>query len=95
MKFLVTATPIVPLTDKAVMDKLADWMREQEQAGRITMAYGLVGGGGCSVMDVASLEELHELTALGPIGAYLSFDIRPLINLDASFSMAREHLPAL
>jgi muconolactone delta-isomerase len=94
MKFLVTATPMVPLTDTTVMDKLADWMREQQKAGRITAAYGLVGGGGCSIMDVATAEELHELTAQGPIGAYLSFDIRPLIDLDASFAMAREHLPA-
>jgi hypothetical protein len=48
MKFLVTATPIVPLTDQAVLDKLADWMREQQQAGRIMAAYGLVGGGGAT-----------------------------------------------
>jgi hypothetical protein len=94
MKFLVTATPMVPLTDHAVLEKLADWMREQRQAGRIETAYGLVGGGGCSVMDVSSAEELHEYTALGPIGCYLSFDIRPLIDLDTSFSMGREHLPA-
>jgi muconolactone delta-isomerase len=94
MKFLVTATPIVPLTDRAVLDKLADWMREQQQAGRIMAAYGLVGGGGCSVMDVASPEELHELTALCPIGAYLSFDIKPLIDLDTSFAMGRRQLPA-
>jgi muconolactone delta-isomerase len=92
MKFLVTATPITPLTDAAVMDKLADWMREQQQAGRITAAYGLVGGGGCSVMDVATVDELHELTALCPIGGYLSFDIKPLIELDTSLAMGREHL---
>jgi muconolactone delta-isomerase len=94
MKFLVTATPIVPLTDRAVLDKLADWMRDQQQAGRIMAAYGLVGGGGCSVMDVASPEELHELTALCPIGAYLSFDIKPLIDLDTSLAMGRHQLPA-
>jgi muconolactone delta-isomerase len=94
MKFLVTATPIVPLTDPAVLGKLADWMREQQQAGRIMAAYGLVGGGGCSVMEVGSSEELHEQTALCPIGAYLSFDIKPLIDLDTSFAMARDRLPA-
>jgi muconolactone delta-isomerase len=94
MKFLVTATPILPLTDPAVLGKLADWMRDQQQAGRIMAAYGLVGGGGCSVMDVASPEELHELTALCPIGAYLSFDIKPLIDLDTGFAMGRDRLPA-
>jgi muconolactone delta-isomerase len=94
MKFLVTATPIAPLSDAAVLEKLADWMREQQQAGRITAAYGLVGGGGCSVMDVASAEELHEYTALCPIGCYMSFDIKPLIDLDATFAMGRDHLPA-
>jgi muconolactone delta-isomerase len=93
MKFLVTATPIVPLTDSAVLQKLEDWMREQQQAGRIKAAYGLAGGGGCSVIDVVSAEELHEYTALCPIGNYLSFDIKPLIELDTSFSIAREHLP--
>ena len=93
MKFLVTATPIVPLTDHAVLDKLAGWMREQQRAGRLTDAYGLVGGGGCSVIDVASPEELHELTALSPIGAYLSFDIKPLIELDESLAMGRARLP--
>jgi muconolactone delta-isomerase len=93
MKFLVTATPIVPLTDSVVLQKLEDWMREQQQTGRIKAAYGFVGGGGCSVIDVVSAEELHEYTALGPIGSYLSFDIKPLIELDTSFSMAREHLP--
>jgi muconolactone delta-isomerase len=94
MKFLVTATPIVPLTDPAVLGKLAGWMQEQQQAGRIMAAYGLVGGGGCSVMDVASSAELHELTALCPIGAYLSFDIKPLIDLDTSLAMGRGQLPA-
>jgi hypothetical protein len=63
MKVLVTAT----LTDQAVLDKLADWMREQQQAGRIMAAYGLVGrrllGHGCR-----QPVELHELTALCPIG---------------------------
>jgi hypothetical protein len=93
MKFLVTATPIVPLTDRVILDKLAAWMRDQQQAGRITAAYGLVGGGGCSIMDVGSFEELHELTALCPIGAYLSFDIKPLIELDTSFAMALDQLP--
>ena len=93
MKFLVTAVPIAPLTDVAVMYKLAGWMREQQQSGRITAAYGLVGGGGCSVMDVGSAEQLHELTALSPIGAYLSFDIKPLIELDKSLGMGRARLP--
>jgi len=93
VKFLVTATPIVPLTDHAVLDKLADWMREQQQAGRLLDAYGLVGGGGCSVMEVASAEQLHELTALSPVGAYLSFDIKPLIELDKSLGMGRARLP--
>jgi muconolactone delta-isomerase len=94
MKFLVTATPMAPLTDPAVLEKLADWMREQQQAGRIKLAYGFVGGGGCSVMDVATAEELHEHTALCPIGNYMSFEIKPLIELDASFAMGREHLRA-
>ena len=39
MKFLVTAA----LTDQAVLDKLADWMREQQAGRRIMAAYGLVG----------------------------------------------------
>jgi hypothetical protein len=52
------------------------------------------GGGGCSVMDIASPKELHELTALCPIGTYLSFDIKPLIDLDTSFAMGRNQLPA-
>jgi muconolactone delta-isomerase len=92
MEFLVTATPIVPLADPAVLQKLADWMREQHQAGRIKAAYGFVGGGGCSVMDVATHGELHELTALGPIGCYMTFDIKPLIDLSTSFAMGIEHL---
>ena len=29
-----------------------------------------------------------------PIGAYLSFDIKPLIDLDISFAMGRDRLPA-
>jgi muconolactone delta-isomerase len=93
MKFLVTATPIVPLTDPVVLQKLEEWMHEQQQTKRISAAYGLVGGGGCSVIDVGSAEELHDYTALCPIGSYLSFDIKPLIELDTSFSMARDHLP--
>jgi hypothetical protein len=94
MKFLVTATPIAPLTDAAVLDKLSDWMREQRRSGRLTSAYGLVGGGGCSVMEVASADELHERTALSPIGHLMSFDIKPLIELDTSFAMGRDRLPA-
>ena len=45
-------------------------------------------------MDVASPVELHELTACAPSGAYLSFDIKPLIDLDTSFAMGRNQLPA-
>jgi hypothetical protein len=44
--------------------------------------------------DVGSSEELHERTALCPIGSYLSFEIRPLIYLDTSFAMGRYQLPA-
>jgi muconolactone delta-isomerase len=75
-----------------VLQKLEDWMREQQQTRRIKLAYGLVGGGGCSVIDVVSAEELHEYTALCPVGSYLSFDIKPLIELETSFAMGREHL---
>jgi len=31
----------------------------EQRSGKITRAYGLVGGGGCAVMDVASATELH------------------------------------
>ena len=44
--------------------------------------------------DVASADELHEHTALSPIGRLMSFDIKPLIELDTSFAMGRDHLPA-
>ncbi len=88
----MTATPIVPLTDPAVLDKLGDWMRAEQRSGKITQAYGLVGGG-CSVMEVATAEELHEETPLCPVGAYLSFDFKPLIDLDASLGMGRDQLP--
>ena len=33
-------------------------------------------------------------TALCPVGAYLSFDIKRLIDLDTSFAMGRNQLPA-
>ncbi len=58
---------------------------------------GVPQGGGLwpprGVLYFGSHEELHELTALCPIGAYLSFDIKPLIDLDTSFPMGRDRLP--
>jgi hypothetical protein len=95
MKYLVIATPIVPLTDQAILDEVDSWMGEQRDAGRITAAFGLVGGGGCSVMNASSHEELHQQTALSPIGAYLSFDIWPLIDLETTFAMGRARLTVL
>ena len=43
---------------------------------------------------MATAEELHEHTALCPIGNYMAFNITPLIELDSSFTMGREHLPS-
>ena len=92
MKYLVKATPIAPVTDKAILDELVDWIHDQQRSGRITAAYGMVGGGGCSVMDVDSPQDLHELTALCPIGSHLSFEITPLIDLDRSLDLGRDRL---
>lgn len=93
MKFLVTAMPIAPVTDKTVLEKLAVWMREQRDAGRLESAYGLVGGGGCSIMEAESLEDLHDLTGMCPIGPYLSFDIKPLIDLEHTLDRGLSNLP--
>ena len=46
--------------------------------GEVDCAYAFVGGGGCSIQNANSAEEVNERLFGSPLGLFYEFEVRPL-----------------
>ena len=85
MKFLVTAKPgpMPPPVDLVRQSK--DWLTDRLDDGTFEVCYAFPGGGGLSIGENASHEELMERLMEYPLSPFVEFDVTPLVEMDAAF----------
>lgn len=92
MKFVVIARPAghEPEPDHMVgiLERFRTWMQQQITDGRIDAAYLLAEGGGVTICNADSAEELMELLLGSPPGALFRYEAHPLANFDTGMERA-------
>ena len=99
MKFLVLASPAPAPAPPGVMAEamkaLKNWMADQMKAGVVDCSFGFAaGGGGCGIVNASSGEELQELLVGAPMGAFTSYEVRPLVDFNTGMDLAIKQLTA-
>ena len=85
MKFLVLATPgpVPPPVD--MIRSGQEWIEGRLADGRIECSYAYAGGGGFSITQADSHEELMDELLDYPLSGFVQFEVRPLVGLDHAF----------
>lgn len=86
MKFLVTVKPgPMPPPLEAVRAAQA-WIQERVGDGTFEAVYAFPHGGGMSISDSASSEELMDRLLDYPLSPFVDYAVEPLVELDAAFA---------
>jgi hypothetical protein len=85
MKFLVLARPGPMPPPVELVRSAQDWIDGRISDGRIECCYAFAGGGGFSVNQAESHEELMDELLDYPLSAFVEFEVRPLVGLDHAF----------
>ena len=85
MKYLVTAKPgpMPPPVD--LVRQSQDWLNERLDDGSFEACYAFPGGGGLSIGEYDSPEDLMERLMEYPMSPFVEYEIKPLVGLDAAF----------
>jgi hypothetical protein len=85
MKFLVTVTPgpMPPPID--LVRSAQEWLQAKLDDGTFECVYAFPQGGGCSIGENDSHEELMEQLMEYPLSPFVDYDVKPLVELDAAF----------
>lgn len=83
MKFLVirkprTGAPTQPTSQMIRAQK--EMLLAAVKRGEIDCAHAFVGGGGCSIINANSAEEVNERLFGSPLGFFYEFEVRPLAD---------------
>jgi hypothetical protein len=97
MKFLVIRKPRVG----AVVQPTGQLLRAQKEGllaaikrGEVDCAYAFVGGGGFSIINANSTEEVNERLFGSPLGLFYEFEVRPLADYGKFMDTAAQALEA-
>jgi len=85
MKFLVTVTPgpMPPPIDS--IRAARDWIQAKVDDGSFESVYAFPGGGGVSIGENDSHEDLMEQLMDYPMSPFVSYEVQPLIAADDAF----------
>ena len=85
MKFMVTATPR-PLPPPADLLRQAQvWLQAKLDDGSFEAVYAFPEGGGCSIGENDSHEDLMDQLMDYPLSPFVDFEVQPLVDMDAAF----------
>lgn len=86
MKFLVTVKPgPMPPPLEAVQAAQA-WIQDRLDDGTFETVYAFPHGGGMSISDSASAEELMDRLLDYPLSPFVDYAVEPLVDLGAAFT---------
>jgi muconolactone delta-isomerase len=85
MKFLVLVKPGPAPPPIELVRSSQEWIDTRLSDGTIECCYGFPGGGGFSVTEADSHEELMDELISYPLSPFIEYEVRPLVALDAAF----------
>jgi hypothetical protein len=86
MKFLLIAKP-GPMPPPAETARAAqEWLQTKLDDGTFESVYAFPEGGGCSIGENASHEQLMEELMEYPLSPFFEFEAKPLVEIDAAFA---------
>lgn len=85
MKCLVTAKPGPMPPPIEVLRGAQEWLQAKLDDGSFEVVYGYPQGGGCSIGENESVEELMEQLLDYPLAPFVEFDVQPPAGLNAAF----------
>jgi hypothetical protein len=85
MKFLVTVRPGPMPPPVELVRQAQDWIRERLDDGTFEAVYAFPHGGGMSIGENESPEQLMEQLMAYPLSPYVDYEVLPLVELDAAF----------
>jgi hypothetical protein len=85
MKFLVTVRPgpMPPPVDQ--VRQARDWLQARVDDGTFECVYAFPEGGGCSIGDNDSAEQLMDELMEYPLSPFVQYEVHPLVPMDAAF----------
>jgi hypothetical protein len=85
MKYLVTVTPGPTPPSLEAVRAAQEWIQEKVDDGTFECVYAFPQGGGCSIGENDSAEQLMEQLMDYPLSPFVDYDVKPLVELDAAF----------
>jgi hypothetical protein len=85
MKYLVTATPGPMPPPVELVRSAQEWLQARLDDGTFDGVYAFPQGGGCSIGENDSHEQLMEQLMDYPLSPFFEFDVQPLVAIDAAF----------
>jgi hypothetical protein len=85
MKFLVTTKPGPMPPPVELVRQAQDWIQERLDDGTFQAVYAFPQGGGMSIGENESHEELMEELMAYPLSPFVEYDVQPLVDVDAAF----------
>jgi hypothetical protein len=85
MKFLVTVTPGPMPPPLEAVRAAQDWLQAKIDDGTFECVYAYPQGGGCSIGENDSHEQLMDMLMDYPLSPFVEFDVKPLVEMDAAF----------
>jgi hypothetical protein len=85
MKFLVTVKPGPMPPPVELVRSAQEWIQERLDDGTFECVYAFPGGGGCSIGENDSHEQLMEQLMDYPLSPFVDYEVQALVDLDAAF----------
>jgi hypothetical protein len=85
MKYLVTAKPGPMPPPVELVRQAQEWLQARLDDGTFEAVYGYPQGGGFSISENESHEEVMDQLLDYPLSPFVEFDVQPLVELGAAF----------
>ena len=91
MKFVIWTTPrgnLPPEAAEPLFQAAKQWLADKKNDGTIDVTHGFPEGGGLSIANASSHEELMSTIRAFPLFPFVDWDIRPLVDINESMDSA-------
>ena len=85
MKFLVTVKPGPMPPPIELVRQSREWIQAKLDDGTFDAVYAFPGGGGCSIGENDSHEQLMEQLLEYPLSPFVEYDVQALVDLNDAF----------
>lgn len=85
MKFLVTVKPGPMPAPIELVRQAREWIQAKLDDGTFEAVYAFPGGGGCSIGENDSHEQLMEQLLDYPLSPFVEYDVQALVDLNEAF----------